>query len=269
MNDVKSRYNVIKYKDYLYIIQESITDIHPVYKNSPLNLYLLLGSQKALLIDTGCRIEPLKSIVDKLIGEKELMVLNTHAHWDHVLGNMDFKEVFIHANDSHVISKPYNVSFLKDSPYDTIKTHEKFNFLIPPAKKIRILQDGDTFNLGDLIVRVIHAPGHSPGSICLYTNKNELFTGDVAYYGEHFLPKREDFPIVLNTLEKLIKICTANEKFSLFPSHTKTPCDRELLMALKEGIEKIDNLWDARKRHAFFPAYEIKDDKFTYYISLF
>lgn len=264
-----SRYTIEKHEQYLYALKESITDIHPVYKNSPLNLYLLLGSKKALLIDTGCKIEPLKPIVENLIGNRELIVINSHAHWDHVLGNVDFREVHIHQNEAEIVSRPYNVSFLRDSPCDTIKAYEKYNFMIPPARSIRTLQDGDEFDLGDLNIEIIHAPGHSSGSICLLTNRNELFTGDVAYYGEHFLPKREQFYIVLNSLDKLIQICESKQKIRLYPSHTKTPVNTNLLFKLRKSIKNIDNLWDKRKMNHFFHSYEIKDKDFIFYVSLF
>ncbi|MHA1689304.1 MAG: MBL fold metallo-hydrolase [Promethearchaeota archaeon] len=269
MSKQKGRYKIIQEKEYLYIIQESISDIHPVYKNSPLNLYLLIGTDKALLIDTGCRIEPLKPIIEEIINEKALIVVNSHFHWDHVLGNRDFNEVYIHEKEASCISRPYNISFLKTSPLETIKAYEKYDFMIPPARTIRTLTDGDKIELGDLEILILHAPGHSPGSICFLSNKNELFTGDVVYYGEQFLPPQKDFPIVLRSLEKLIKICEEKESIKLYPSHGITPCDVNLLIKLHAGIKNIKNIWNSKKVHYFFSAHEVKDDTFTYYVSFF
>jgi glyoxylase-like metal-dependent hydrolase (beta-lactamase superfamily II) len=148
-----------------------------------------------------------------------------------------------------------------------VKIYAEQNFLIPPAKIIKPLKDGDTFDLGEIEVKVLHCPGHSPGSICLLTNTDELFTSDVAYYGDQFLPKREKFPIVLKTLSKLIELCEKNKKIELYPSHRQYPCDKTLLTDLYDGIENIENLWDTKKVFDFFKAWQIDDDKFRYFIS--
>ncbi|MBD3197982.1 MAG: MBL fold metallo-hydrolase, partial [Candidatus Lokiarchaeota archaeon] len=82
------------------VLQEKISYIHPVYRNDPLNLYLILGKKSALLLDTGCDQHPLKPIVNKIIENRELIVLNSHAHWDHVLGNHQFEKIYIHKSET-------------------------------------------------------------------------------------------------------------------------------------------------------------------------
>ncbi|MFX1448494.1 MAG: MBL fold metallo-hydrolase [Promethearchaeota archaeon] len=261
----KHHFEISKHKPYLYVIKENISLVHPVYTNDPLNIYLLLGTHTALLIDTGCGLFPLKPIVDDIIKKRKLIVFNTHYHWDHPLGNVEFEKIYIHENEVELVSKPYDVSYFKDSPNKVVEVYRKKNFLIPPAKTIIPLKDGDRFDLGELIVEVIHCPGHSPGSICLLTSNRELFTSDVAYYGDQFLPKREEFHKVLNSLSKLIKICKQNKKIELYPSHRNYPCDISLLTDLYEGIKNIENNWS----FDFFQAWQIDDPsgKFRYYIS--
>ena len=262
-------FEISKQKDYLYVIKENISLVHPVYTNDPLNMYLLLGSHTALLLDTGCGLFPIKPIVDELIGERELLVFNTHYHWDHPLGNVEFGEVYIHEDEVDKVSKPYDVSFFKDSPNEIVKIYAEQDFLIPPAKTIKALKDGDTFDLGEIQVEIIHCPGHSPGSICLLTSRGELFTSDVAYYGDQFLPVKKKFFEVLKTLSKLIDICEKQKIVELYPSHRRYPCDISLLTDLYKGIENIENLWDTKKVFEFFDAWEIEDPtgKFRYFIS--
>jgi len=267
MNTENQHFEISRHKDYLYVIKENISLVHPVYTNDPLNIYLLLGSHNALLIDTGCGLFPLKPIVDELINEKKLIVFNTHYHWDHPLGNVEFGEVYIHENEVDIVSKPYDVSFFKDSPNEIVKIYARQNFLIPPAKTIRALRDGDIFNLGEIDVKVIHCPGHSPGSVCLLTSRGELFSSDVAYYGDQFLPKKEKFSEVLKTLSKLIKLCKKQKNLELYPSHRNYPCDITLLNDLYQGIENIEHLWDTKTPFDFFEAWQIDDDKFRYFIS--
>ncbi len=262
--NIDSWYKISEVKDYLYVIQENISVVHPVYTNDPLNLYLLLGDHTALLIDTGCGLSPIKPIVDKIIGKRDLLVFNSHAHWDHILGNEQFEEVYIHEDEAFIVSRPYNLTQSKEI---FGKHYAKRNFIIPPAKIIKILRDGDIFDLGKLIVKVIHAPGHSPGSICLLTNKGELFTGDVAYYGDQFLPRGKFFPIVLDTLSKLVKLYEEHKSLELFPSHRQFPCDQNLLVDLYNGIKNIKNIWETRQKNELFNAYYVEDEKFRYYIS--
>ncbi len=269
MNIDSPHFEISKHKDYLYVIKENISLVHPVYNNDPLNMYLLLGAHTALLLDTGCGLFPIKPIVDELIGKRKLLVFNTHYHWDHPLGNVEFGEVYIHENEVDKVSKPYDVSFFKDSPNDIVKIYAEQNFLIPPASKIKTLKDGDTFDLGEIEGKVIHCPGHSPGSICLLTSTGELFTSDVAYYGDQFLPEKDKFSEVLKTLSRLIDLCEKQKNLELYPSHRKYPCDITLLTDLFNGIENIENIWETKKAFDFFEAWEIEDPsgKFRYFIS--
>ena len=269
MNNENQHFEISKHKDYLYVIKENISAVHSVYTNDPLNMYLLIGTHTTLLLDTGCGLYPLKPVVDELIGEKKLLVFNTHTHWDHVLGNEEFEEVHIHEKEAAIISKPYDVSHFKDYPNEIIKKYAEKNFLIPPAKVINTLKDGDVFDLGEINVEIIHTPGHSPGSICLLTSTGELFTSDVAYYGDQFLPKKEKFPQVLETLSKLITLYEKQKDLELYPSHRNYPCDKALLTDLYNGIKNIENLWDIKKDFDFFNRWQIDDEsgKFRYYIS--
>jgi glyoxylase-like metal-dependent hydrolase (beta-lactamase superfamily II) len=232
-------------------------------------MYLLLGTNTALLLDTGCGLYPLKPIVDELIGERKLIVFNTHYHWDHPLGNVEFGEVHIHEKEVKLVSNPYDVSYFKDSPNEIVRVYAEQNFLIPPAKVIKPLKDGDTFDLGEIEVEVIHCPGHSAGSICLLTSTKELFTSDVAYYGDQFLPKKEEFPIVLQSLSKLITLLEKQEVTEIYPSHRRYPCDKNLLTELYNGIKNINNIWDTKVAFDFFESWQIDDPsgKFRYYIA--
>jgi glyoxylase-like metal-dependent hydrolase (beta-lactamase superfamily II) len=267
MKDDYEHFEISKQKDYLYVIKENISLVHPVYRNDPLNMYLILGFHTALLLDTGCGLYPLKPIIEELIEEKKLLVLNTHAHWDHVLGNEEFGEIYVHENEAYIVSQPYDLWFLKESPCEIVNIYKAKNFLIPPAENIIKIKDGFIFDLGDITVKSIHCPGHSPGSLCLLTNNNELFTSDVAYYGDTFLPNKNFFTKVLSTLSKLITICEQHKNVELYPSHRIYPCDKTLLTDLYNGIKNIENLWDTRKSFDFFEAWQIDDDKFRYYIS--
>ncbi len=88
----------------------------------------------------------------------------------------------------------------------------------------------------------------------------------IAYYGDQFLPRRKFFPIVLNTLSKLINLYEKHKPLELYPSHRQYPCDENLLVDLYNGVKNIKNLWDTRQKNELFNAYYVEDEKFRYYI---
>ncbi len=81
------------------------------------------------------------------------------------------------------------------------------------------------------------------------------------------MPKRENFPEVLNTLSRLIDLCEKHSNLELYPSHRNYPCDISLLTDLYKGIENIENLWDTKKTFDFFEAWQVDDEKFRYFVS--
>lgn len=260
-------FEVIKHKEDLYVIREKLAEIDPRFNSFYTNLFLLLGSKTALLIDTGAGLFPLKPIITDLIGERNLKVLNTHCHWDHVGSNHEFDEIYIHEIEKLTISRSINITNLSSSSKDVVKRYEKYNFSIPPASSVKPLKDGDSIDLGDLKIDIIHTPGHSPGSISLYTNNNELFTGDLAHYGAVYLPKKRNLPEVLSSIDKLIKLCEKKPSVEIYPSHEEFNVSIELLRDLHDGIKNIDKLWETRQKDNFLRSWIIDDGKFKYVIS--
>lgn len=258
-------FETIKHKDYLYVIRERLDEIDPRFYTTYTNLYLVMGTHSALLVDTGCGLFPIKPIIDNLIFERNLLVINTHSHFDHIGGNQEFDKVLIHKKERRLISKPRDVTFLRDSPKEVIKHFKNKNYVLPPAKEIHPVIDNEIINLGEISIKVIHTPGHSPGCISLLTNKNELFTGDTAHYGMMYLTKKK-FPIILSSISKLLDLYKKSEDIELYPSHEEYAVGKELLADLSKGIKNIDNIWDTKIRDDFLEAWIIEDEIFKYAI---
>jgi glyoxylase-like metal-dependent hydrolase (beta-lactamase superfamily II) len=258
-------FETIKHKDHLYVIRERLDEIDPRFYTTYTNLYLIVGSHSALLIDTGCGLFPLKPIITDLALDKKLIVTNTHSHFDHIGGNHEFDEVYIHNKEKQSLSTPFDITFLQDSPKEIVKRYENINFTIPPTNEIKSLKDEEIIDLGEITIKAIHTPGHSPGSISLLTNRNELFTGDTAHYGMMYLEKK-DFPIILSSISKLLDLYHYNEKIELYPSHEEFAVDKKLLVVLCNGIKNIENLWETRIRDNFLEAWIIDDGNLKYAI---
>ena len=266
MSSAKDWYEVIEHKDYLFIIREKLDEIDPRFLTTYTNMYLILGSQKALLIDTGCGLFPLKPIVDKLIRNRELIVFNTHSHFDHRGSNDEFGIIYIHENEVKSASMPFNISMLKDSPKEIVSIYKNRNFVYQPPSEVKMLKEGDIIDLGGISIEIIHTPGHSIGSISLLTNKKELFTGDTAHYGAMYLPKKNQFPIILNSISKLRDLFDANKVQEIYPSHEKYAVGRELLDELYIGINNIEKIWDTKYKNKFLHAWIVEDKNFKFII---
>ncbi len=261
----KDWFEIIKHKDYLYVIRERLDEIDPRFYTTYTNLYLILGSHSALLIDTGCGLFPLTPILDELISKKQLLVINTHSHFDHIGGNYEFKEILVHKYEVKSASKPFDITFLQDSPKEITKRYEKINYTIKPGKHIKPVKDGEILDLGGISIQIIHTPGHSPGSISLLTNSHELLVGDTAHYGTMYLTKKT-FPVILSSISKLISLFQKHNDIEIYPAHEEFAVGKDLLVELSKGIKNIDNLWDTKIRDDFLEAWVLSDENFKYAI---
>ena len=73
-------------------------DTYVIHYGEALDTFLLLGDEKALLIDTAYGRGEFPNIVEELSSGKELLVVNTHGHFDHTGGNRWFPRVYMHPN---------------------------------------------------------------------------------------------------------------------------------------------------------------------------
>ncbi|MDO9041905.1 MAG: MBL fold metallo-hydrolase [Desulfocapsaceae bacterium] len=110
-------------------------------------------------------------------------ILATHGHADHVCGNRRIKEVsgapiVMHEADAVFFARP-----------EVIKYFSMLGLEASPPVDIQVL-DGDVITIGEVKLKVIHTPGHTPGGICFY-NAPDLFTGDTLFVGGL---GRSDFP---------------------------------------------------------------------------
>lgn len=268
MSSSEEWYEVIEHKDYLYVIRERIDEIEPRLLTAYVNIYLLLGSEKALLIDTGCGLFPLKHIIDKIIGQRELLVFNTHCHFDHRGANDEFPAVYIHDSEKSMISIPDDISWLKDSSKEIVKEYKKKDFKLKPSVTIKSVEEGDELDLGGIKVKILHTPGHSIGSISLFTDRGELFTGDLAHYGAMYLPKKSELYVVLESISKLITLFENFKLKDIYPAHEDYSVGKELLSSLHKGISNLGLNWHTKIKDEFLQSWILDDKMFKYVISI-
>lgn len=172
--------------------------------------YLIGDKGKALLIDAGVKSEKVVSIAKELNLTIEIVIL-THGHIDHVveIDNISEKtksKVYIHIDDEMSLSDArYNVSAYTGKAITFECKHET-------------LRDGSIIQLGELEFKIIHTPGHTPGSICIEVNNN-LFSGDTLFnsgYGRVDLPNGSFEDIYKSIVDKLFVLPS---DMTVYPGH--------------------------------------------------
>jgi hydroxyacylglutathione hydrolase len=143
-------------------------------------LVLSVESGDCLIIDPGCNTSSQQRQLADYIFDKQLKpvgIINTHGHFDHIFGNAWAKSVF----NCPIIMHKDDVPLVEHAD----KFAGIFGFTIDrPPDPDQFLNDGDQVRLGDSLFTVIHVPGHSPGSICLYARHEQLLIGgDVLFSG--------------------------------------------------------------------------------------
>ncbi len=173
------------------------------------NAWLIRGSAAHLLVDAGLGIGALRAELDEHL-DRPVIAIATHSHFDHFGGLGEFAERAAHADDGDVIEQADDYVTLTAATYPAALVDEfvaadipvpdvlisalpyaQFDvggFRTPAVPITRWLADGDVLDLGDRSFDVIHAPGHSPGSICLWEARSgTLVSGDVLVDGEPLL----------------------------------------------------------------------------------
>ncbi|MFC1787530.1 MBL fold metallo-hydrolase [Halobacteriota archaeon] len=137
------------------------------------NAYLI-NAKRPILIDVGMNCElALQSIGELITPDALEYIVLTHCHYDHIAGALELAEqtgarIAIHKNDAESLGD------------DHATVSNLFGVGSPAIEPDVILQGGEMLDLGDLELKIIHTPGHTPGSICLYTSK-QLFSGDTVF----------------------------------------------------------------------------------------
>jgi glyoxylase-like metal-dependent hydrolase (beta-lactamase superfamily II) len=168
------------------------------------NSWLVLGAGADLLVDTGNGLAPLRPMVDRLRPDptRPLIAVATHAHMDHVGGLHGFDERLLHAAEADEAAAPHPLLLDRDIwpaareqmvdagyPIPRLGIHaaprhgfDPEAFRPPGTAPTRTVEEGDVIELGDRALRVLHLPGHTPGSIGLWDEATgALFSGDVVY----------------------------------------------------------------------------------------
>ena len=196
-----------------FSVSEIESGVFLIKETSHVQSYLVTGSRKAALIDTGMGFCPMKPVIVSLTN-LPVMVLNTHWHFDHIGGNPEFDTVGISEIDADLAIKPITneqltAAYLQSCLDQQIPLPQGF---VPEQYKIQSpaprfhISHGDLFDLGGRTLEAIATPGHTRGSLSFLDSRTgALFCGDLLYDGTlyaHFIDS--DLDAYMDSLERTL-----------------------------------------------------------------
>jgi glyoxylase-like metal-dependent hydrolase (beta-lactamase superfamily II) len=167
-------------------------------------------TKEGAIIDPGGDAKLILGEVERL-GLKIKYVINTHGHFDHTLANKEVVKatgapLAIHSADAPMLTQGGGAFFFGIMGKAS-----------PPANTI--LEEGQVLTLGNIQLKVFHMPGHSPGSICLYNEKESvLFDGDVLFnmgIGRYDLPGG-NYGVLMQSIRRLLAL---PDETAVYPGH--------------------------------------------------
>ena len=188
-----------------------------VFNAFQVNTYVVYAENKdCIIIDPACsNANEVSKLLNYLETEKlnAVLVANTHAHVDHMLGNEDITDKLGIKLAAHPASRYFYLNAMSFSSALSLNLQK---VVMPDIE----LQDKDTIKLGESELEILYTPGHADGSICFYNSEGQfVISGDLIFYASI---GRTDFPtgnfeILSESIKE--KIYTLPNDTIIYPGH--------------------------------------------------
>ncbi len=203
--------------------------------------YLLNGSSRSLLIDTGLGICNIYDEVIKLT-DKPVTAVATHIHWDHIGGHKYFPDFYAHGEELDWLNGKFPLSkkMIQDMVADRCDlppNYDVSSYTMFQGMPARILKDKDSIDIGGRVIEILHTPGHSPGHMCFWEkDKGYLFTGDLVYKDTLFAYYPSTNPAAyLDSLEKIAVLSAGR----VFPAHHSLEIKPEIIIRMRDAFRNL------------------------------
>ena len=228
-----SYFKIFKINDNLYQFKDALGSL----------CTLLIGSEKALVLDTCYGIGDLKEEIRK-VTNLPLVVVNSHGHMDHSCGNFQFDEVLIHSKDLELAKKHNSIEWRKRNIESAKKANvlpisfDEDKYLKQREGNLILIDDVNEFSLGDLTIEVLPAFGHTQGSIALYCKELKLMivSDAICQYVWIFLEESTTVKEYVETVENILKV----DFDSFIVGHVPGLLPKEEMVKYYECAKNID-----------------------------
>jgi hydroxyacylglutathione hydrolase len=206
-------------------------------------MYLVEGSNRAALIDTGTGVGNLNEYVKELT-DKTITVILTPGHVDHASGAPNFEEVYMNHADDEVYKEHIDFEVRKGYVQAQYRDFDKIvesDYVPQKSSSVyKELKEGDIFDLGGITLEIYNAAGHTPGQMAvLLKEERMLMTGDAANQATFLF---DQFSHGITSYEKSMKdlLSKTDGKFDkILLSHGTGESPKELLENIIQLCKEI------------------------------
>ena len=233
----------------VYSVAAGVFAISEPRQAEGVNSFLVVGSKRAVLFDSGLGVGRISSVVRRLTA-LPVTVLNSHTHFDHVGGNSEFADV-------RNLDEPFSLASARGEVAEALvayasKTLDEDHvcgplpagvrsrkYTVPTWRITAPVREGERLDLGDRTLEIVRTPGHTPDSICLLERASGLlFTGDTYYSGEIYLWAPETIVTdYMASIDKLVRLEPGLR--TLLPAHGPPVAEPRRLLELQKALQDI------------------------------
>jgi glyoxylase-like metal-dependent hydrolase (beta-lactamase superfamily II) len=202
------------------------------------DIWLVRGRDRDLAVDTGSGIVDPAPLVAAVAG-RPVTAVASNSYYDHAGGWHTFPDRACHRLDAPALANPLaennsvhdylNEATLWALPREGYRVER---YTMAPAHPTRLVEDGDTFDLGDRTLEVLHVPGRTLGGLAIWeAATGSLFTSDMLYDGDHGLAWPPDDPSAYCASLRRLRALPVRR---VYPGHYGT-MDRRRMLELIDG----------------------------------
>ncbi|CUX33317.1 MBL fold metallo-hydrolase [Clostridium sp. C105KSO13] len=244
-----SKNEIVQISEGIYQIKYYWLGLADVY------MYLIIGGEKALLIDTGFSNTHAREYVQS-VTELPVEVVNTHGHFDHIGGNSEFDKIYMSKEDWETAKLHSDYEILKEMLNHYEKAVPAINTLFGNAKirkeaeqSIHVkkfnplpLPEKGYFELGNRKVLYLKTPGHTIGSICLWDEQTKtFFPGDMLCEEGVLLGFEHSSSVsgYRDSITKMQVFYKQHDGYQILPSHHQVPVKADIF---ERYLDLCDNI---------------------------
>lgn len=232
----------------VYKVGDGVFAIAEPYNFQEVISYLIVGSERNILFDTGMGMDRISAVVKEL-SPLPVIVINSHTHYDHIGGNNEFDTIYAvdNAYTRNFSSSGWTHDQVKQEVtpqafcYDKLPGLDTATYAVLPYhdKIVKFIHDGDTIALGNRTIEIMQVPGHTPDCLALLDRSaGYLWTGDMYYEATIWLFfDGTDLDAFGSSLSRLAAL--APQLKTVFPAHNKPIAVPSHLLDATQAFYKI------------------------------